>query len=351
MPLLQFTWWELVAVLGLIQSVYLLVYMGLRVRRLKHTGVALLCFFWLGAAFFADFGTRYLSEVQSFSFLQLTIWAGIAPVSALLAVQIAKIRTLPQRKYFLLLILPFVAGGAAWAVPDHRREALEIVGILVGGISLLALWVDKTLLESVQQEKNSRQERFWLILSLVGVNLLLLFSMLLDLSGMLNAQNFLLIRDILGVTMVYLASTSLFRIYPQALAGIDSVPSEGRGGGQATLSEEEQALIPRIENLISLEKVYQEPGFSRTTLARELNAPESAVSKVINAHFGKSLPQLLNEKRVEDAIRLLEQTGAPISVIAEQVGFSSIPSFNRVFREVTGATPSDFRSKKEAGSR
>jgi AraC-like DNA-binding protein len=351
MELLEFTLWELVAILGLIQSVYVLVYMAFRVRGLRHTGIAILCFLWLALAFLADFGTRRLTEFHDFSLLQLGLWAGITPVSALLAVQIARVRELPRKRFFLLLTLPFLAGAIASLFSEGRREILEVSSVLAGGVSLLALWLDRSLLEPLHREKNTKQERFWLIISLVGVNLLLQFSMLLDLSSMITDQNFLLIRDILGVAMVYLASTSLFRIYPQALADAaeDARADLRAGGTEISLTDDEKKLISQIENLLVLDKVYQEPGFSRTTLARELNVPESSVSRVVNFHFGKSLPQLLNEKRVEDAIRLLEQTDAPVSVIAGQVGFNSIPSFNRVFRDITGKSPSDFRRQKASG--
>jgi AraC-like DNA-binding protein len=89
--------------------------------------------------------------------------------------------------------------------------------------------------------------------------------------------------------------------------------------------------------------VYQEPTYSRTDLARECDTSETIISRVINAHFGKSFPQLINEYRVEDAKQLLIQTSAPVKVIAGDVGFNSLASFNRVFKDTTGESPSKFR--------
>lgn len=60
--------------------------------------------------------------------------------------------------------------------------------------------------------------------------------------------------------------------------------------------------------------------------------------------YQKSLPQIINEHRVRDSLQLLAQTDAQISVIAEQVGFNSVPTFNRVFKDIQGISPSDYRS-------
>jgi AraC-like DNA-binding protein len=53
--------------------------------------------------------------------------------------------------------------------------------------------------------------------------------------------------------------------------------------------------------------------------------------------------------RVNFAKHLLRSKGARslrISDIALQSGFSSINSFNRAFREITGVTPSEYRRLK-----
>jgi AraC-like DNA-binding protein len=55
------------------------------------------------------------------------------------------------------------------------------------------------------------------------------------------------------------------------------------------------------------------------------------------------VPQLINGYRVQDAAVLIAQTDAPIKDIAEEAGFSSIATFNRVFKDITGKSPSAYR--------
>ena len=111
------------------------------------------------------------------------------------------------------------------------------------------------------------------------------------------------------------------------------------------MSAQDRSVAKSIDDLMTLDKVYHDPGYSRADLARELDVSEAVISRVINRHYKKSFPQILNECRVEDAKRLLMQTDEPVNVIASEVGFNSTQTFNRVFKDMTGESPSSFRKK------
>ncbi len=145
----------------------------------------------------------------------------------------------------------------------------------------------------------------------------------------------------MGIAFAYLVTTTLFRVYPLPVA-IHS------GARASQLSEEEKQIADKVRSLMELEKLYQEPTFSRADLAREVGTSENTLSRVINSAFGKSFPRLLNDFRVEDAKRMLQDPDIPIQVLAFEAGFNSLASFNRVFREVTGETPSRYRSSTVA---
>jgi len=215
-----------------------------------------------------------------------------------------------------------------------------ILGIISGCISFLILWTTRRSFSDLKDDKVTKGERYWLIISFITMNILIIFVSLLAVSGYVLDSQFNLIRDILGMGMVYLASTSLLRIYPQTVKLVEkkSIVKD--------LSEQDKAIINKIKNLLDLDKIYQEPNFSRADLARELNISEANVSRITMTHFGKSLPQLINELRIRDSLQLLQQTDATMSVVAEQVGFASLPTFNRVFKDVMDMAPSEYRQKK-----
>lgn len=346
------------AALGLVQTVYLLVYLLIRARRFAYILIPGLCFLSLACGFLADFGTRYIGELPFYDLIRSCFWFLIPPLSVLLIVQILGAGKLPHRKYWALLCFPLLAvafggvsgvlyaGDCSQANPlecSHafREQMLALLGGGSGAASLLMLWVWRRGIGGEEGEKPSAQDRYWLSVSLISLNILLIFLTIWQGSLGISVENFLLSRDILGVAMVYLSSTALLRIYPQSVKAMRVVETN-----RDVFSPTDTLLVGRLEELINLQKVYQEPAYSRASLARELGTSEAIVSRLVNTHFGKSVPQLLNERRVREAEQLLAETAAPVALIAEQVGFNSLASFNRVFREITGKTPSESRQRK-----
>lgn len=332
---LRFTIPEILSLIGVTQCVYILVYMMMRAGRLSRAGVAIAYFFTLAAAFLSDFAAPYLgNEIPSYFFIQWFAWFMGPPLSVLLILQIAQINRTPDLKhYWILGIIPLgFALCLVFAPAEELKPCLTVTGIIGGGISLLAIWGYRGLFAPITAEKTGKP-RYWLILALIFTNIFFLLTMLLSLSFPEARQEIILIRTVLGLGFVYLVGTSLFRIYPQAIK-IDKL---------SELSPAEMAIAQKIENLLTLEKVYQEPAYSRGDLARECQTSEAVISKIINLHFHKTFPQLINEYRIEDAKRLLTETQAPVRTIAEEVGFNSLATFNRVFKEISGTTAGQYR--------
>ena len=78
-------------------------------------------------------------------------------------------------------------------------------------------------------------------------------------------------------------------------------------------------------------------------MAHDLGYDERYLSRcfhrIIPIHFSR----YVNRLRVETAIELLQRSDLPLSEIALECGFGSIRSFDRVFGEVTGKAPREFR--------
>ncbi|HEY8191219.1 MAG TPA: helix-turn-helix domain-containing protein [Alphaproteobacteria bacterium] len=338
---------EILSLIGLTQCVYVLVYMLFRAGDVRRAVLPFVYFFVLGGAFFLDFAQRFISEaVPHYDDLRWAGWVIGPPLSVLLIIQIAQITRIPRWFNFaILLLVPAAYAAAHFAtlrigqctqLPDCTvfRDALSIAGLIAGAVSVLAIWLNRGMMEGLTAEKTGK-DRYWLILTLVFVNLAFLAVTLLALTSVIAFDDVRVIHTCMGLALVYLSGTSLFRIYPQA---VTIVEPRGR-----EMNADETGLARRIEALMNVEKVYHEPGYNRADLARELKIPESVVSRIINLHFGKSLPQLLNEKRVEDAKRMLAETDAPIKIVATESGFNSLASFNRIFRDATGKAPSIYR--------
>jgi transcriptional regulator GlxA family with amidase domain len=82
------------------------------------------------------------------------------------------------------------------------------------------------------------------------------------------------------------------------------------------------------------------------------------VSGVSNAHFARSFKEAFSvpphryllTRRIERAKALLRDSEAPIIEVAFQTGWNSLGSFGRVFRDVTGESPSELRAREQASA-
>ena len=80
------------------------------------------------------------------------------------------------------------------------------------------------------------------------------------------------------------------------------------------------------------------------------------VSGVSEAHFARSfkdafgLPphRYLLTRRIERAKALLRDTDTPVTEIAFETGWSSLGTFGRVFRDITGESPNELRAREKA---
>ena len=79
------------------------------------------------------------------------------------------------------------------------------------------------------------------------------------------------------------------------------------------------------------------------------------VGGVSEAHFARSfkrafgLPphRYLLTRRVERAKALLRDTDVPIIEVAFQTGWSSLGTFGRIFRDITGESPGELRDREQ----
>ena len=346
---LRFTISEMLSLIGVFQCLYILVYVLFRAGNAGRVFLPLIYFFVLGTAFFLDFARSYIGELTPYyDLLQWGAWFLGPPLSVLVIIQIAQISKLPSlTDYFVLLVIPLALGGSMLMAGQGADcpvlikcaeffDWLNITGLIAGAASLLMIWTHRGMFSELQKQKAGK-ERYWLVLSLIVVNIFFLGAMSVLIGEQQFADEAAVVRTLIGLSFIYLVTTSLFRIYPQALALTTTKKKEENP------SSEDQILADKITSLLDLDKVYHESTYSRSDLARELGVPEATVSRVIGQFFNKSFPQLLNERRIEDAKRLLLETDENIKVVAQEVGFNSLPSFNRVFKELTGGSPSSYR--------
>ncbi|MEM1175442.1 MAG: helix-turn-helix domain-containing protein [Pseudomonadota bacterium] len=104
-------------------------------------------------------------------------------------------------------------------------------------------------------------------------------------------------------------------------------------------------LASRIRDRVESEALFRDPSLTLASLARHVASNTSSVSAAINTVFGKNFSDFVNEYRVDTVkASMLESPGNNMLDLALDAGFSSKTSFNRVFKAMTGQTPSAWRA-------
>ncbi|HEY0212897.1 MAG TPA: AraC family transcriptional regulator [Paenirhodobacter sp.] len=91
-----------------------------------------------------------------------------------------------------------------------------------------------------------------------------------------------------------------------------------------------------------LERDFRD-GLGVADYAQELGVTPTHLTRVCRATCGRAALDLLQDRRLYEARRLLTETDAPVKDISETLGFTSAAYFTRAFHARTGKTPSDFR--------
>jgi len=65
--------------------------------------------------------------------------------------------------------------------------------------------------------------------------------------------------------------------------------------------------------------------------------------RTFKATFGETPHRYLQRRRVERAMYLLRSSDRTVTDVCMEVGFSSLGTFSRTFRDIVGETPSQFR--------
>ena len=96
----------------------------------------------------------------------------------------------------------------------------------------------------------------------------------------------------------------------------------------------------------AMDRGYAQP-LDVAALARMVHVSEAHFIRTFKTTFGETPHRYLQRRRVERAMFLLRQTDRSVTEISIDVGFLSLGTFSRTFREIVGETPTQFRSSGE----
>jgi AraC-like DNA-binding protein len=107
--------------------------------------------------------------------------------------------------------------------------------------------------------------------------------------------------------------------------------------------------IEIVKNLMEVGKAYLNPELNLSDLAKMANMSRGQLSEIVNSGFNKNFNDFVNSYRVKAFKAMLkEKKHEQLSLlgIAQDCGFNSKATFNRVFKKLTGHSPTEYLKTK-----
>lgn len=117
-------------------------------------------------------------------------------------------------------------------------------------------------------------------------------------------------------------------------------------------AEEIDILKKKLSYALAEKKVYLDDSLTLADLADELGITTKKLSELINQHLDTNFYNLINDYRVNEVIARLSGPDAEkftLLGIAFDCGFQSKASFNRIFKQKTGQSPSAYKKQLISG--
>jgi AraC-like DNA-binding protein len=109
-------------------------------------------------------------------------------------------------------------------------------------------------------------------------------------------------------------------------------------------SNDDAAVVEAAEKVLRDGGLAKDPNLTLNRLARRMGLPARNVSRAVNLVKKRNVSQFVNDVRVAEACRLLENRDVSITQVIYDSGFQTKSNFNREFLRVMGKSPREWRS-------
>ena len=102
------------------------------------------------------------------------------------------------------------------------------------------------------------------------------------------------------------------------------------------------SLVPELEALIESNFMQH---WTVSRYAEKLNTTSQQLNTITKSYLNKTVAELVQERMIAEAKRLLVYSSLTISEIAYQLNFNDNSYFNRFFKKAEKITPEQFRKR------
>ena len=204
-----------------------------------------------------------------------------------------------------------------------------------------------------QDVKGFAKEWFVWIKIFLGLELLVFFPFLLLFWAIDPMTNFLLVH--LTIVLLTLGTGLTLIFFPKILYGMDQDLFEGKTIKSKSEKTEQlsnqkiKEIEGKLDQALNKEKKFLRHGYSIHSLGADTDIPVYLLTLYINHHLKTNYSDLINQKRIEEACKLIESGKfGHLSLIglAELSGFNNRNSFTLAFQKFKNVSPSFFIKSK-----
>ncbi len=112
-------------------------------------------------------------------------------------------------------------------------------------------------------------------------------------------------------------------------------------------NEKQQSLLNELIKLFDDDQIYLDTNLSLERLSKQLGIEKSLVSKLLKEKYNKGFNEYVNSYRVQEFKRLVSNPSYQhydLVGLANESGFKSKATFYRVFKEIEGITPNQYKN-------
>lgn len=211
------------------------------------------------------------------------------------------------------------------------------------GLLALTLWVVSQHWRT-DLVRSRRRLRVWFF----GLNGSYVFTLIFSREILFSGQAWLSTWEYVPMALLLLAINAtllryrrgiLFSSAPVSVAPLSEMPPPATGV--------DQVLVTALRDHMEEHACWREMGLTIGQLAAQLDVPQYRLRELINRGLNyRNFSDFLNSYRIAEAsARLLDpqEEALPVLTIAMDAGFRSLSSFNKVFKEAHGKTPTQYR--------
>jgi AraC-like DNA-binding protein len=242
-----------------------------------------------------------------------------------------------------------VFGSSCGSLPDsllYIAGSFSIFFYIFLSLRLLTSHIDKN--KGLLQPQSLRQLNMyvWVLYLYIFLNVgFITLSLLLPSSADIHS---IILSLLVFLTLIQLYV--VFYIKPEKLNYIQqsSVSNilKTEIGPYPEKDEATRIIITNINKLFEEKRLFLKHDLDLELLAKSTKIPCYKISSGIRDHYNMTVPDYINNYRIEHAKKILSSEEADqikIDVLAYECGYSSRSNFYRIFKKITGVTPLEYK--------